>query len=193
MGRRAKYHKEQFIEAALNLLSQEGHAALTIAALANRVGAPVGSVYHRFRSRDALLAELWLTLVDGFQTGFLEALDSDDGLAAALHTPRWVRAHPHEARVLLMRRREELMSAGWPDDMKSRARKLTEELDAGLRRFTARHFGRVTEANLNRAVFALIDVPYAAVRRRLQSGIETPEDVDELIKGAYVALMERPI
>ncbi len=191
MGRRAKYTRPQFIEAALKLVSEQGPAALTIAALAERVGAPVGSVYHRWRSRDVLMAELWLNLVEGFQSGFLETLDKDDGLSAARHTPRWVRSHPHEARVMLRHRREDLMAGGWPDDMQGRARELAGELEAGLRGFTQRRFGRVTEADLNRVVLALIDVPYAAVRRRLQSGLDVPADLDGLIEEAYTALMGR--
>jgi AcrR family transcriptional regulator len=191
MGRRPKFQKRQFIEAALQLVSKNGPAALTVTALAELVGAPVGSVYHRFRSRDVLMAELWLDLVEGFQSGFLEALDKDDGRSAALHTPRWVRSHRHEARVMLMYRREDLMAGGWPDDMQSRAKELAGQLEAGLREFTARRFGRVNEANLNRVVMALVDVPHATVRRLLQSGQDVREDLDKLIEEAYEALMGR--
>jgi AcrR family transcriptional regulator len=191
MGRRAKFHKRQFIEAALQLVSKNGPAALTVTALAERVGAPVGSVYHRFRSRDVLMAELWLDLVEGFQAGFLEALNQDDGRSAARHTPRWVRSHHHEARVMLRYRREDLMTGEWPEDMQSRAKELADQLEAGIRDFTARRFGRVTEADLNRVVMALIDVPHATVRRLLQSGQDVREDLDKLIEEAYEALMGR--
>jgi hypothetical protein len=52
--------------------------------------------YHRFSSRDVLLGELWLQTVLDFQQGTTAALDAGDGLAAALHTPVWVREHLEE-------------------------------------------------------------------------------------------------
>ena len=49
-------------------------AAATVSRIATSVGAPVGSVYHRFASRDVLMAELWLRTITRFQDGYLAAL-----------------------------------------------------------------------------------------------------------------------
>jgi AcrR family transcriptional regulator len=191
MGRKARFNKDHFVDAALNLLARGGPAAVTMAAVAGETGAPIGSVYHRFVSRDVLLAELWLRIVESFQRGFLEALKRDDGLSAALHTVRWVRKHPKEARVLLLHRRETLASVEWPDDVKNRAEHLSRELDDETRAFTRRLCGRSSRRNLLRVTFALIDVPSAAVRRHLEAGDVPPKAMDDFLKDTYYTILGR--
>ncbi len=191
MTRTAKYTSEQFIDAALDLVVERGPAGVTIAALAEKLCAPVGSVYHRFSSRDHILATLWLRTIEGFQAGFIEALEHKDGLAAALYTLRWARAHLNEARLLLLYRREEFVSGSWPADIENHAARLTRELDRAIIQFTRDMFGSVTEENILRIVFALIDVPYAAVRRSLRAGKTPPAGLDDLVTETYTALLGR--
>jgi len=191
MGRTAKYTAEQFVDAALDLAVQQGPAAVTIAAVAGKLGAPIGSVYHRFVSRDVLLAKLWLRVVRSFQEGFLDTLQREGGLEAALYTPRWVRTHPKEAKLLLVYRREELISGAWPDEIRSLAARVTREMDAGIVKFTKRLFGRVTKSALRRTLFALVDVPYAAVRRSLVSDQPPAEELDQLVAETYTAILGR--
>lgn len=185
MGRKARYDKEQFMLGALKLLAKRGPAGVTINAVAEEIGAPIGSVYHRFVSRDVLLAELWLRVAESFQREFLSALEGGDGLEAALHTPRWVRKHPKEGRVLLLHRRDDFSRSEWPDDIKSQAVNCAEELNAGIRSFVRKKFGRISKRNMERTVFVLIDVPHAAVRRYLEADQAPPEIVDELIRDTY--------
>jgi AcrR family transcriptional regulator len=191
MGRTAKYTSEQFVDAALDLVAEHGPSAVTIAAVAGKLRAPVGSVYHRFVSRDVLLAKLWLRVVRSFQEGFLDTLQREGGLRAALYTPRWVRAHPKEAKLLLVYRRAELISGTWPDEVQSLAAQIAQELDAGIVRFTRQLFGRVTKSALRRTQFALIDVPYAAVRRSLIADESLPTGVDRLVSETYTAILGR--
>lgn len=190
MGRKALYTRDQFVDAALKLLAEGGPGGVTIKAVADQIGAPVGSVYHRFLSRDILLAELWLRIVDLFQGEFLEALAQGDGLRAALYTPQWVRKHPKEGKVLLMYRQEDLASGRWPDDIRDRALSLRTALDEGIRSFVKHRFGRITERDLARAVFALFDVPHGAVRRYMEVDTVPPEQVDLLVRETYNAVME---
>src|SRR5438874_5907366 len=88
MGR-PKFANEDFLDAALAIAAEHGPPAVTVGAISERLGAPVGSFYHRFASRDLLLGELWLRTVVDFQQGITAALDEGDGLGAALHTPAW--------------------------------------------------------------------------------------------------------
>jgi len=90
MGRKAYFNSEEFIDSAIKIIAEEGLGALTIAGLATRVTAPVGSVYHRFPSRDALIAELWLNIIESFQSEWLKILQTD-GLKAMLFCMEWVR------------------------------------------------------------------------------------------------------
>src|SRR5712671_1921888 len=98
----AKFSQQDFFAAAVAIAATHGPAAVTIASITARLGAPTGSFYHRFASRNALLGELWLRTVLDFQEGINAALDASDGLRAALHTPAWVRAHLENARLLLL-------------------------------------------------------------------------------------------
>jgi AcrR family transcriptional regulator len=191
MGRKAHYANEQFLDAALKLAAAGGPGAVTVAAIAEKLGAPIGSVYHRFPSRDVILAELWLQAAESFQAGFLEWLKGDDGLNAALYTPRWVRSHPEQGRLLLLYRQEELTWGPWPKDLKRRVSRLAKDLEEGMSGFTKRTYGRVTRKSLDRVVFALAELPLAAVRRYLQAGETPPDSVDELVREASLAVLRR--
>jgi|SRR5208283_104766 len=191
MGRAAKYTPEQFLDAALDLVAEHGPSAVTISAIAQKHGAPIGSVYHRFLSRDALLAKLWLQVVRSFQEGFLDTLRRKGGFEAALYTPAWVRAHPKEARLLFVYRREELISGSWPEEIQRLAASVANELNTGIIQFTRQLFSRVSKSALRRVQFALIDVPYAAVRRSVIAGEPPPEVVDRLVSETYDVILGR--
>jgi AcrR family transcriptional regulator len=189
MGRSAKYTAEQFVDAALELVADQGPSAVTISAVAGKLRAPVGSVYHRFTSRDVLLAKLWLRTVRAFQRGFLDALRRGQGLAAALYTLQWVRAHPKEGKLLLLYRREGLVSGPWPEEIQNLAATLADELDGAIKDFTRHRFGQVTKETLLRTVFALVDVPYAAVRRCLLANESPPAHLDDLVSTTYKSIL----
>src|ERR1700746_4217117 len=92
MGR-ALFDNAGFLAAARALACEWGPGACTVDSVTQRLRAPKGSFYHRFASRDALLGELWLETALAYQEGFVAAIESGDGLAAALHTPPWARLH----------------------------------------------------------------------------------------------------
>src|SRR6266481_5348844 len=110
----AKFSQGDFFAAALAIVAEQGPSAVTVASISERLRSPTGSFYHRFASRDVLLGELWLRTVLDFQQGITAALDADDGLGAALHTPAWVRRHLDEARLLLLYHRDDFVQGGWP-------------------------------------------------------------------------------
>jgi AcrR family transcriptional regulator len=61
------FNNADFLNATLALVAEHGPSAVTVAAIAGKLKAPIGSFYHRFASRDVLLAELWLNTVLSFQ------------------------------------------------------------------------------------------------------------------------------
>lgn len=189
MGRNAHFTNDQFIDAALKIASGQGPAAVTIAAIAGEIGAPIGSVYHRFPSRDVLLAEVWLRIVSSFQESFLQFLERGAGLEAALHTPRWVRRHPSEARIILLYRQEELVTGNWPEELKAKALEIKRSLEGGIAGFTARTCGKSGRKEIDRAVFALIDIPYGAVIRHVREGRKPPKEIDDYIRQTYLTIM----
>src|SRR6266850_6889749 len=116
MGR-AVFDNAGFLGAARALACERGPGAVTVDSVTQRLRAPKGSFYHRFSSRDALLGELWLKTVLAFQQGIEVALAAGDGLAAALHTPIWVRGHLDEGCLLLLYHRDDFVQGDWPQNL----------------------------------------------------------------------------
>ncbi|WP_406288946.1 TetR/AcrR family transcriptional regulator [Embleya sp. NBC_00896] len=181
MGRKPRFSEDDFLDAALRVTARTGAGAVTIAAVAAEAGAPVGSVYHRFASRDLLLARLWVRTVRRFQEPVLAALADEDPVRGADRTVlavlAWVRGNPDEAAVLLLHRRDDLV-AQWPADLGPDLAVLNDAVAAALRAYTAARFGRASPAALERVTFALVDIPYAAVHRHLAAGRTPPPLLD---------------
>src|SRR5262245_65697007 len=112
-----EYDADQIVTAAARLIATGGPGAATVGAIARAVGAPTGSIYHRFPSRDVLLAQVWLRAATAFQGEFFRRLAGDpprpSGLAAAVYMAQRVREGPREARMLLVHRREDFIDRGW--------------------------------------------------------------------------------
>ncbi len=192
MPRRPKFTEDEILDAALALVADAGPDAATIAAISRRAGAPSGSIYHRFRSRELLLARLWTRTVRRFQLGFLRAFDADslDGAAtdAALHVVRWSREHPDQARVLVLYRREDL-AARWPQELGDELAAVNADVDQALRGHARRRYGRDDAQALQRVALALVDIPYAAARRHLLAGNAPPPTLDPLVVAAAHAVL----
>jgi AcrR family transcriptional regulator len=188
MGR-PKFADRDFLDAALAIAAESGPPAVTVGAITERLGAPVGSFYHRFASRDVLLGELWLRTVLDFQQGIIAALGTGDGLQAALHTPAWVRGHLKEARLLLLHHRDDFVQGGWPPSLRDGVAAQTERMEAGFSRFARLVFGRAGPDEVRRAQFLLAEMPVGAVRQHLYRREPPPPIVDELIRVTYRAIV----
>src|SRR5712675_2928599 len=113
MGR-AQFDNARFLGAARDIAHEIGPAGVTVGSVTQRLGAPTGSFYYRFPSRDLLLGELWLATALAFQEDFVAAIERGDGLAAALHMPAWVRRNLDDARLLLLYSRHDFVTGDWP-------------------------------------------------------------------------------
>lgn len=173
MGRAAKYSEEDMLDAALALVAEDGAHAATAVAVAKRLGAPSGSVYHRFASRDLILATLWVRTVRRFQRGFLDVLADPVLLTAARgavqHVLRWSTDHPAEAKLLTLYRRKDLIAL-WPEQLGEDLATLNDEVARSVKGFATSYFGAANAVTLGRAQFALIEIPYAAARRIIAGG-----------------------
>lgn len=193
MGRPAAYGTEQILDTAATLIGEGGPAALSVARIADRLGAPSGSIYHRFRSRDILAASLWLRAVERFQDGWLDAVRHDDprGAArmAAMHVLSWSRDHLDDARLLLLYRSDDLLNQGWPPELTQRNHQQRARIDKAIGALCDR-LGAATAAERRRVIFAVIDIPYGAVRRPLAAGKRPPRELDAFVDDAVVAVIE---
>jgi AcrR family transcriptional regulator len=186
----ARYSTDELLDAALALFAEGGLHAVTMAGVARAVGAPSGSLYHRFAGRPALVASLWLRAVDRFQDGYLAALTSPDPAEAAhraaAHVLHWVRERPAEALLLLTHGPDDVLEPDTPVEFSARHDAARRRLDDALARLRSRLPGKVSPTRLR---FIIIDLPYAAVRPYLQQGKPLPAEVDRLVAETLDALL----
>jgi len=181
----ALFEAGDFLDAARALAAEHGPAAVTVGSVTERLKAPRGSFYYRFASRDLLLGELWLTTVLAYQEGFVAAIEAGDGLAAALHTPAWVRGHLDDARLLLLYHRDDFVQGHWPASLKRGVAEQAKRFMACLEQFARAAFGGNDAESMRRAQFVLADAPMAAVRPHLRRRELPPPVVDDLIRATY--------
>ena len=197
MPRPAKYDEFSILAATAKLVAADGPRAATMSAISQSMGAPNGSIYYRFTSRDALLGQLWLMKASTFQDAWARALDEPDarraGLQAALSLPRVARMDLEGARIMLLHRRDDFLSEGWPPEMKAEAERLGRQVSERLDEMTKHLFERLTDETRLTTIFATLDLPMAAVRRYVAIGKRPPAMLDELITSAYWAVIERPV
>jgi AcrR family transcriptional regulator len=196
MGRPARHASSTILDCAKQVSAEVGPQKLTIAAVAQRAGAPVGSIYHRYASRHEILAAVWLDLVEEFQERFLASLEGRDPSAAAVaavrYTCGWVRRHPREARLMLLHRREDFAADHWPASYRRRAERLAAEAGESLRRYTARLLGRCRAQELRIVRFILVDLPTAALKRDIEAGVSPSKALETLLLETCTDALRRP-
>lgn len=193
MPRAPKFSEAQIVAAAGRLIAARGPDGATIGAIARATGAPTGSIYHRFASRDVLLGEVWLRAAADFQAAFFARLAAappqEAGVAAALYMAQRVREHPREARLLLLHRREDFVARGWPRAMRRRAEELGRQVESELRAFTRRLCGNDDARAVRIVAYAVVEAPFAALRGYVAASEIPPPHVDELIRATFAAAM----
>jgi AcrR family transcriptional regulator len=194
VGRPAKFTETAILNAALDLVADGDATSASVTAVADALGAPSGSIYHRFASRDLLLARLWVRTVSEFQRGFLDALDNSESDAAAraamLHTPRWSSEHPSSAALLTRYSRRDLVKS-WPDQLGSELSALNAPVSDALSAFALDRFGEATRDRLIGVRFALVEIPYSLARTHIQERSTVTSREEEFLVAAGMAVLDR--
>ena len=188
MSRRPLHAISRITYEAQRLAGEGPVEAVTISAVVAASGAPAGSIYHRFASRDDLLAAAWLDALGAFQASFLGVLVAAPD-SAAVGVVRWARAHPVPARLLVLRLPRDLGATAWAETRRAEARRLSAALESGLDQFCSAHLGGPGGDARRRATFALLDLPHAALRRYLAAGVPPPTAVDDYVTSASRAIL----
>lgn len=160
--------------AAGDLLVAGGAAALTASAVARSLSAPSGSVYHRFASRDHLAAALWLRTVERFDRDVVAGLSADGdpvavGGSVASAVVDWCIADPVDAHVLTRLSISDLTEDKLPADIVRRARGLRRRQRQSIQQLATR-----LDLAVDQVTFAVVAIPYAAVRRFVGDGEPIP-------------------
>ncbi len=192
MARPPKYSSEQILDAVLQVLKGRRPDEVSIAAVGEVLEASSGSIYHRFESRDALVALAWLRAGESFAAELARALQAADPLegarAAVRYQLEWARRRPVEAGLYLLHGRSDLIKTAWPPDLARRAERLANDTTDVLRRFAI----RVPGASHARVRFALLDVPHAAIRRAAATGSALDAEAQILVEETLAGLLGPP-
>ncbi len=184
MGRQSTLNHAQIYAAVSQQLSAVG--TVTVADIVKLTGVSVGSLFHRFSSREGLLAEAWLDALEAFQTQFLEALSGGDehaGLQAALTTPRFCRHEPDRAALLVCCRASEFLSDKTPKLISKKIRSANQSVECAVR-----NFSKQQGLSLQCCRLAMAAIPLGAVRIYLPNN-PVPKGVDRYIAAAYQAVI----
>jgi AcrR family transcriptional regulator len=195
MSRPVTHDTEGILDAARGLVLQDGVRAASIGAIAHASGAPVGTLYNRFASREALLAETWFRALARFQAAYLQESSKtahdpvEAGVAMAVSVVRFARTHPHDAQLLLSLRREDIFNADPAHEERLEA--MNAPLRKAIQRLTRRLHGRAGAREVARVTLAVVDLPYGAVRRHARRSGEMPAWLEEEVADISRALLTR--
>ena len=193
MTRRTLHSQDDILDATRSLVLEHGVNGATVDAISRHSRAPVGSLYHRFGSRDHLLAEMWVRAVRRSQAAFIAAVRHTDpeqaAVDAALSIYDFVREHPADARLLASFRHEDLLREARRPRLIRDLEHLNHPLKRAVTDLAKRLFGRPTQGAIARTLLVTIDIPMGAVRRYLLAGREVPEWLREPLEAAVRAVI----
>ena len=165
----AKFSRDEILDAAVEQIAAAGFSGASVASIARSIGAPSGSIYHRFASREHLIGALWVRTASRYGDSLGDVIEATakTELAEAIvcHTFDWVTENPNEATLLMRFRTEDFAPGDWPDDVVA---SITETND----RLAQRLFLAAVEIEVDPLdmMLAAIDIPAATARRTLLLG-----------------------
>jgi AcrR family transcriptional regulator len=196
MARPRLHPTEAILDGARSIALAAGAGSATVQAIARQTGAPVGSIYHRFSSRDELLARVWIRAVRRSQAGFLAAIQEPDpvdaAVAGALSILDFCRDEPADARLLVAFRREDLIHADLPAELTRELDGLNGPLLREIAKLSKALHGRQSRESLERTLFVVFDLPYGAARRHLLAESPLPRGLWPDLERAIRAVLRRP-
>src|SRR5258708_6367931 len=179
MGRLRLYTSDQILDGARGLVLGEGIAAATISNIARASGAPPGSIYYRFDSRETLLAELWIRAVERAQRHCIAAVEAagepaEAVVAGGLSIFDFVFSEPADAQLLVSMRRADLIRSPLPPPLLERLRGLNRPVEHLVGQLAGQLFGQSSAQARELITLAVFDLPYGTARRHLLAGAAPP-------------------
>jgi AcrR family transcriptional regulator len=189
-----KHDTDRILDAARTLVLRDGPRAASVTAIARESEAPVGTLYHRFGSRDGVLAAAWLRALERFQRRALAAAEQPDPLeaAAAMASSQigFAREQPEDARLLLTLRRDDLLDADPDHVFRARLDAINAPLESALGALTKALRARMDARAVELVTLAVVDLPNAAIRRHARDGGELPSWLERDVASAARRLLQ---
>jgi AcrR family transcriptional regulator len=188
-----KHDTDRILDAARTIALRDGPRATSVAAIAHESGAPAGTLYHRFGSRDRLLQAAWLRALDRFQAEALGAAADPEpveaAVAMAVSAVRFARRWPDDARLIVVVRRRDLLDGGADADFEQRLATMNAPLERALARIT-QGLGHTDARGREIVLAAVVDLPEAAVRRHARDGAAVPPWLEDFVATTARRLLE---
>lgn len=184
-----KFTHDGILDATAEEVLQRG-AAVTIGHVCRRLGAPSGSIYHRFPSREELLVRLWLRSVRRFHEAYLAAGDGEDPEQAlvdmALCVASFTAQHQAEAVSMTLFRQSRLVETA-PEPCQDEVRTVNDALHARLAELAQARYPRVAPRHLTLVRVAAIECPYGLIRPYVFTAI--PDWMADAIEASSRAIL----
>lgn len=185
------------LDATRDLLLESGTRAATIEAIAAASGAPIGTIYHRFGSRESLLTRLWMRAVYRSQASFVVAMEHPDpqeaAVAAALSLFDFCDQHPADARLLASFGREDLIGITPDGPLAEELAELNRPVERAVVALAKRLYGTRSRRALDRTLLVVFDLPYGASRRLLIEGRPLPRALRSDLETAVRRVIGDPL
>lgn len=130
--------RERILTAALQLFLGDGYEQTTVAKIREASGVSNGALFHRFASKEAIAAALYLDAIESFQEGhWVLAATQPAGLRQAVlaivgHQLAWIEQHPDQARFIYDRGQLD-----WSEAASESLRELNSKMLAAYKRWLA--------------------------------------------------------
>jgi AcrR family transcriptional regulator len=147
VSRRSKFDADQILDAALAAVAQYGRGA-TIAQVSEQIDVPLGSIYHRFDSRDELFGALWLREIHRLHADLFAIMDTHPDPADALRecavgVCRYVREQPARSLAMTLFSQVRLVQDG-PPSLRAEAAVVNDAIFSRLAELGAAAFPHAT-------------------------------------------------
>ena len=195
MPRPTLHDTEAVLDATRELILDVGPRGTGIREISRRSRAPSGSLYHRFSSRDNLVALAWLRAVRRFQAGYVQALERQDPGEAIREAIAWAVEYalrePRDTRLLLSHSQADLLDRAPAAETIAQLAAINQRLEVALRDLSRRLFKSASRASLERVSNAVIDLPYAALRRHVLARTLSTRTIAPLQAAALAIVADR--
>jgi AcrR family transcriptional regulator len=193
---RRRYTEDQILDVAARFFLDRGELA-SIDLIAWGSGAPVGSIYYRFPSRDELYARLWLRAAEGLQAVAVDAADDHDGaragVAVAVAVYAFCEARRADARLLIAFPDRPPVHGSLPWNVRDRLRELDASHERAQRDLAWRVYGSRGRTARDRVARAALDLPFGVARRHVIANSRFPARARDDLRRAVQAILGAPL